>query len=74
MDTSLELLISSLKTSLSASIQVSADLQGAMDILREFLESSTIHGLTYISSAKVSQQYSKILSLQEPPRQCWAQW
>ena len=26
----------------------------AMDILREFLETSTIHGLTYISSARVS--------------------
>ena len=26
-----------------------------MDILREFLESSTIHGLAYISTAKVSQ-------------------
>ena len=25
-----------------------------MDILREFLETSTIHGLTYISSAGVS--------------------
>ena len=27
-----------------------------MDILREFLESSTIHGITYISTARVSFQ------------------
>ena len=26
-----------------------------MDILREFLESSTVHGLSYISTAKVSE-------------------
>ena len=26
-----------------------------MEVLREFLESSTIHGLSYISTAKVSQ-------------------
>lgn len=31
-----------------------------MDLLREFLESSTIHGLTYISTAKVD--YSLIVS------------
>ena len=28
---------------------------GTMDILREFLESSTIHGLNYISTAKVGE-------------------
>ena len=27
-----------------------------MDILKKFLESSTIHGLAYISSAKVSKR------------------
>ena len=32
-----------------------------MDLLREFLESSTIHGLTYISSAKVREVYLKRL-------------
>ena len=27
-----------------------------MDVLKEFLESSTIHGLTYVSTAKVTRQ------------------
>ena len=30
-----------------------------MDIAREFLESSSIHGLFYISTAKVSSEYTK---------------
>ena len=31
-----------------------------MDILKEFLESSTIHGLAYISSAKVSKRFQNL--------------
>ena len=34
-----------------------------MEILREFLDSSTIHGLSYISSSKVSPTYSRIYSI-----------
>ena len=38
-----------------------------MDFLREFLESSNIHGLFYISTAKVSRQISliKITTIRE---------
>ena len=40
----------------SASVEV---FEGrSMEVLREFLESSTIHGLSYISTAKVSQPIS----------------
>ena len=34
----------------------------AMDILREFLESSTIHGLSYISISKVRNGYLHLMS------------
>ena len=34
----------------------------AMDTLREFLESSTIHGLTYISTAKVREAVIYVLA------------
>ena len=36
-----------------------------MDLLREFLESSNIHGLFYISTAKVSRQISLIIITQQ---------
>ena len=31
-----------------------------MDVLKEFLESTTIHGLTYISSAKVNRNLAQL--------------
>ena len=34
--------------------------KAVMDILREFLESSTIHGLSYISTSKVKDLYMPI--------------
>ena len=45
-----------------------------MEVLREFLESSTIHGLTYISTAKVSQignQYFITVSQTKAGKFCW---
>ena len=34
-----------------------------MEVLKEFLETSTIHGLAYISTAQVISLYKKIIDL-----------
>ena len=41
----------------------------AMEILRDFLESTTIHGLTYVSAAKVSYYWSVYFTFRMPLRQ-----
>ena len=41
-------------TLLSEVLHLVQQAEDTMEVFREFLESSTIHGLTYISTAKVS--------------------